>query len=150
VPLPHLGSRFAAWPLDAPVHGQFEYLDAAGLRNSRKEALLFAAYKKTGQLTKNALYVVDICRMVKRRFRDAGLPGVLSPNSFRVTTITDLATAVPNRLALLPLPKPLRHFRTLPANPTGPNAHCLQQYIGQTGICRIEQYRIRVHRLYSF
>ena len=68
-----------------------EYLDAAGLRNARKEAPLFrTAYKKTGQLTKNALYVVDICRMVKRRLRDAGLPGVLSPHSFRVTTITDL------------------------------------------------------------
>ena len=34
--------------------------------------------------------VVDICRMVKRRLRDAGLPSVLSPHSFRVTTITDL------------------------------------------------------------
>src|SRR5438093_1998673 len=69
----------------------FEYLDAAGLRHARKEAPLFrTAYKKTGQLTKNAMYVVDICRMVKRRLRDAGLPGVLSPHSFRVTTITDL------------------------------------------------------------
>jgi site-specific recombinase XerD len=28
--------------------------------------------------------------MVKRRLKDAGLPGVLSPHSFRVTTITDL------------------------------------------------------------
>src|SRR5437773_9846583 len=67
-----------------------EYLDAAGLGHARKDAPLFrTAYKKTGQLTKNALYVVDICRMVKRRLRDAGLPGVLSPHSFRVTTITD-------------------------------------------------------------
>ena len=32
--------------------------------------------------------IVAICRMVKRRLRDAGLPGVLSPHSFRVTTIT--------------------------------------------------------------
>jgi site-specific recombinase XerD len=69
----------------------FEYLDAAGLRNARKDTPLFrTAYKKTGQLTENALYVVDVCRMVKRRLRDAGLPGVLSPHSFRVTTITDL------------------------------------------------------------
>ena len=36
------------------------------------------------------MYVVDVCRMVKRRLEDAGLPGVLSPHSFRVTTITDL------------------------------------------------------------
>src|SRR5438128_10241243 len=69
----------------------FEYLDAAGLRNVRKEAPLFrTAYKKTGQLTKNALHVIDICRMVKRRLKDARLPSRLSPHSFRVTTITDL------------------------------------------------------------
>jgi len=36
------------------------------------------------------MYVVDVCRMVKRRLRDAALLGVLSPHSFRVTTITDL------------------------------------------------------------
>jgi len=36
------------------------------------------------------MHVVDVCRMVKRRLRDAGLPGVLPPHSFRVTTITDL------------------------------------------------------------
>jgi site-specific recombinase XerD len=32
----------------------------------------------------------DICQMVKRRLRDAGLPTRLSPHSFRVATITDL------------------------------------------------------------
>ena len=59
--------------------------------NARKDTPLFrTAYKKTGQLTKNPMAVTDICRMVKRRLRDAGLPGVLSPHSFRVTTITDL------------------------------------------------------------
>src|SRR5271166_3962243 len=41
-------------------------------------------------VTTNAMYVVDVCRMVKRRLRDAGLSGVLSPHSFRVTAITDL------------------------------------------------------------
>jgi site-specific recombinase XerD len=69
----------------------FDYLDAAGLRNARRDTPLFrTAYKKTGQLTKNALHVIDICRMVKRRLKDAGLSGVLSPHSFHVTTITDL------------------------------------------------------------
>ena len=69
----------------------FAYLGAAGLRNARKDTPLFrTAYKKTGQLTRNAMYVADVCRMVKRRLKDAGLPGVLSPHSFRVTTITDL------------------------------------------------------------
>jgi integrase/recombinase XerD len=68
----------------------FEYLDR-GLRNTRKDTPLFrSALRKTGQLTRNAMHVNDICRMVKRRLRDAGLPTMLSPHSFRVTTITDL------------------------------------------------------------
>jgi site-specific recombinase XerD len=33
---------------------------------------------------------VDLCRLVKRRLKDAGLPSRLSPHSFRVTTMTDL------------------------------------------------------------
>lgn len=69
----------------------FEYLDGAGLRDAYKDAPLFrTAYRKTGQLTKTAMNVVDICRMIKRRLNDAGLPVRLSPHSFRVTTITDL------------------------------------------------------------
>lgn len=36
------------------------------------------------------MHVIDICRMVKRRLKDAGLSVRLSPHSFRVTTITDL------------------------------------------------------------
>jgi site-specific recombinase XerD len=31
-----------------------------------------------------------VCRVVKRRLKDAGLHTRLSPHSFRVTTITDL------------------------------------------------------------
>src|SRR5260370_7436371 len=66
----------------------FEYIDAAGIRNSPKDTPLFrTAYRRTGQLTKNALHVVDVCRMVKRRLKDASLPSRLSPHSFRVTTI---------------------------------------------------------------
>jgi site-specific recombinase XerD len=69
----------------------FEYMDAAGIRNVRKDTPLFrTAYRKTGRLTKNGICAVDVCRMMKRRLRDAGLPGVLSPHSFRVTTMTDL------------------------------------------------------------
>ena len=33
---------------------------------------------------------VDICRMVKRRLLDAGLPGHFSPHSFRIAMVTDL------------------------------------------------------------
>jgi len=47
-------------------------------------------YRKTGQITKTPMHVIDICRMMKRRLKDAGLPVRLSPHSFRVTTITDL------------------------------------------------------------
>ena len=69
----------------------FEYLDASGFRNTHKDAPLFrTAYKKTGLLTNSSMHVVDICRMVKRRLKDTGLPTRLSPHSFRVTTITDL------------------------------------------------------------
>jgi len=45
-------------------------------------------------LTKNNMNVVDICRMVKRRLKDALLPSRLSPHSFRVTTITDCLSRV--------------------------------------------------------
>ncbi len=69
----------------------FEYIDAAGMRDAAKDAPLFrTAYRRTRQLTSHTLRVVDICRMVKRRLRDAGLADRLSPHSFRVTTITDL------------------------------------------------------------
>ncbi len=72
----------------------FEYLDAAGLRTARKDTPLFrTAYKKTGRFTKNTVRVIDICRMVKRRLKDAGLPVRLSPHSFRVTTATLLLDA---------------------------------------------------------
>jgi integrase/recombinase XerD len=69
----------------------FEYIEAAGPRDASKDTPLFrTAYKKTGQLTNNAMHVVDVCRMVKRRLKDAGLASRLSPHSLRVTTITDL------------------------------------------------------------
>lgn len=33
---------------------------------------------------------IDICRMMKRRLKAAGLPDQFSPHSFRVATVTDL------------------------------------------------------------
>jgi integrase len=33
---------------------------------------------------------IDICRMMKRHLKSAGLPDHFSPHSFRVTTVTDL------------------------------------------------------------
>ena len=69
----------------------FEYIEAARVRDATKDTPLFpTAYKRTGRLTNHAMYVVDVCRMVKRRLKNAGLTTRLSPHSFRVTTITDL------------------------------------------------------------
>lgn len=71
-----------------------EYRDAVGLITAAPDSPLFrTARGKTGQLTENPLTAIDMCRLVKRRLRDAGLPARrLSPHSFRVATITDLLT----------------------------------------------------------
>lgn len=67
------------------------YIEAAGLQQAPKDApLVRAAIGKTGQLAATAIHVNDICRMMKRRLADAGLPSRLSPHSFRVAVITDL------------------------------------------------------------
>jgi integrase/recombinase XerD len=63
------------------------YVQAAGI----VEGPLFrTANRKTKTLTRNAMTGIDICRMMKRRLKAAGLPGHFSPHSFRVATVTDL------------------------------------------------------------
>jgi integrase/recombinase XerD len=70
-----------------------EYVDAAGLKDAPRDAPLFCtSYRRSGRLTANAMTGLDLCRMVKRRLRNASLPGRLSPHSFRVATVTDLLT----------------------------------------------------------
>lgn len=70
-----------------------EYIDAAGLREVSKDTPLFqSAMKRKRRLTGKAIHVNDVCRMMKRRLKDIGLPLLYSPHSFRVTTITDLLT----------------------------------------------------------
>jgi integrase/recombinase XerD len=70
-----------------------DYLAAAGVDElSRNVPLFRSAERRTGRLTANAMSNIDICRIVKRRLSDAGLPGIFSPHSFRVTTVTDLLT----------------------------------------------------------
>ena len=64
-----------------------EYIEAAQISEGR---LFRTAYRKTKTLTKNAMTGIDICRMMKRRLKAAGLPGHFSPHSFRVTTVTEL------------------------------------------------------------
>lgn len=79
-----------------PVHHELErwllaYVEAAGLGNAPKDSPLFrSAEGKTGKLSAQSITGGDVGRLVKRRLKDAGLPGDLSPHSFRVTVITDL------------------------------------------------------------
>jgi site-specific recombinase XerD len=68
-----------------------EYIAAAKIEYSEKNTPLFrSTVRRTKQLTMNGMLPGDIWRMVKRRLRDAGLPSILSPHSFRAGTITDL------------------------------------------------------------
>jgi site-specific recombinase XerD len=67
------------------------YFDAAMLQFAPKDWPLFrSASGRQDRLTASAITGGDICRMVKRRLHDAGLPSRLSPHSFRVATVTDL------------------------------------------------------------
>ena len=66
------------------------YLLASGLQPGISAPLFRAAAGRTRTLTNRPMTASDICRMVKRRLVDAGIPAHLSPHSFRVTTITDL------------------------------------------------------------
>ena len=77
---------------EIPVRHDLEgYLRAYIERAEITEGPLFrTAVRKTKALTKNGMTGVDICRMMKRRLKDAGLAGHFSPHSFRVTTVTDL------------------------------------------------------------
>ena len=64
---------------------------SAGIAEDNKDRPLFrSTVRRTKQLTGNALTTKDICKLVKRRLKDAGLPKRLSPHSFRVSAITDL------------------------------------------------------------
>jgi len=63
------------------------YIQAAGISDG---PLFRTALGKTKNLAHNAITAIDICRIMKRRLKAAGLPTVFSPHSFRVTTITDL------------------------------------------------------------
>jgi site-specific recombinase XerD len=63
------------------------YVQAAGITEG---PLFRTANRKTRTLTKNAMTGIDVCRMMKRRLKAAGLPSHFSPHSFRVATVTDL------------------------------------------------------------
>ncbi len=67
------------------------YLDGFAWESQPGDAPLFRAIAgRTGQLTDRPIPALDVCRILKRRLKDAGLPANLSPHSFRVATLTDL------------------------------------------------------------
>ncbi len=68
-----------------------DYVEAAGLTDVPKNVPLFLTSSgKTDRFTANGVNGHDICRMVKRYAKKAGLPNNLSPHSLRVAVATDL------------------------------------------------------------
>ena len=68
-----------------------EYLEAAGISEDPKESPLFrSALGKQKQLSPRPLSANSMGLMLKRRLKDAGLPPIFSPHSFRVLVVTDL------------------------------------------------------------
>jgi integrase/recombinase XerD len=68
-----------------------DYMEAAGLTDVPKNVPLFLTSPgKTDRFTMNGVNGHDICRMVKRYAKKAGLPNNLSPHSLRVAVATDL------------------------------------------------------------
>src|SRR3954447_5127241 len=58
------------------------YRNAARLAEGPKDGPFFrSAVRRTRALSKNRMSAIDMCRMVKRRLKDAGLPPRLSPHS---------------------------------------------------------------------
>ena len=79
---------------EVPVHHQAEayldaYLEAAGI-GEQKDTPLFRSSKgkRPDNLSENRMSRTDAWKMVKRRARQAGIKGDLSPHSFRGTGIT--------------------------------------------------------------
>ena len=67
-----------------------EYLAAAGIANEKNGPLFRSVVRREKRLTLRPIPANDICRLVKRRLKDADLPLRISPHSFRVTVATDL------------------------------------------------------------
>jgi len=86
------GTKHRQIPVRHDLRGSImDYLSAGGLEYSDKATPLFrTTVRRTKALTTSGMTAGDMARMVKRRLRDADLPPLLSPHSFRVATITDL------------------------------------------------------------
>ena len=69
----------------------FDYLESAGIQGENPNSPLFrSVVGKTNAVTKKTLQRTNVWHMLKRRYKNAGLPSNLCGHSFRVTTITDL------------------------------------------------------------
>lgn len=66
------------------------YLEQFGEDKVAKESPMFRTMDRKGKYSEVAVNGVDICRMVKRRLKAAGLPTIISPHSFRSLAATDL------------------------------------------------------------
>jgi len=66
------------------------YIDCVTNSTDNNGPLFLAARRREKRLSDSRLRENDMCRMVKRRMKLAGLPRELSAHSFRVATITDL------------------------------------------------------------
>jgi integrase/recombinase XerD len=77
---------------EIPVRHDLEQflLDYIAAAKISEGPLFRTALRRTKQLTTKSMSGIDICRMMKRRLKVAGLPGQFSPHSFRVATVTDL------------------------------------------------------------
>jgi site-specific recombinase XerD len=67
-----------------------EFLTVLPKSKSAESPLFRTAFRRTDRLSGKQISAIDICRMVKRRLKDANLPTLYSPHSFRVTVATDL------------------------------------------------------------
>ena len=67
-----------------------DYLNCLGETPAKDSPLFRTVAGRTGTLTNNSIRGIDICRMMKRRLDQSGLPTHLSPHSCRVATVTDL------------------------------------------------------------
>jgi site-specific recombinase XerD len=86
------GGKDRTIPVRHDLQGYLQqYLLVASLTEAPKDSPLFrTVFGRTGRLTNRVISGVDICRMMKRRLRQAGLPDCFSPHSFRSCTATDL------------------------------------------------------------
>lgn len=67
------------------------YIEEAGIEDAPKEVPLFrSALGNRKRLSDRPLSANDMRRLLKRRLKDAGLPPIFSPHSFRVLVVTDL------------------------------------------------------------